>query len=132
MQRSAFNRITDLPPTGKIRLVTAKELATTLQLNEQTVYRLARKGEIPFVRIGNKAIRFDLDRVKEALEAKSRVPNRSPAPSFMRSPWPFVRLDDLQTAKEWLKPPADLTLKRFTVPFPTKDLTRLAYDRTAP
>ena len=92
-------------------------------LDRYTAYRLARNGEVPFVRIGKKAIRFDLEQVREALTA--------PAPSFKRSPWPFVRLDDLQVTREWLKPPADVVLKRFNVPFPTKDLTRLAYDRTA-
>ncbi len=123
MRRAAFDWIPDTPSGGTVRLLTAKELAAALQLNEQTVYRLARNGGIPFVRIGKKAIRFDLERVREALAA--------PAPSFKRSPWPFVRLDDLEASREWLEPPADLVLKRFNVPFPTKDLTGLAYDRTA-
>jgi excisionase family DNA binding protein len=123
MQRSASNRVPDASPGGTVRLLTAKQLAAALQLNEQTVYRLARNGGIPFVRIGKKAIRFDLERVREAWA--------TPAPSFKRSPWPFVRLDDLLGAGEWLKPPADVVLKRFKVRFPTKDLTRLAYDRTA-
>lgn len=123
MRRATFDQIPDPPPGGTVRLLTAKELAAALQLNAQTVYRLARSGEIPFVRIGKKAIRFDLERVREAWA--------TPAPSFKRSPWPFVRLDDLQAAGEWLKPPADVVLRRFKVPFPTKDLTRLAYDRTA-
>lgn len=123
MQKATVDWIADAPPGGTVRLLTAKQLAAALQLNEQTVYRLARNGAIPFVRIGKKAIRFDLEWVREALG--------TPAPSFQRSPWPFVTLDDLQAAGEWLKPPADLILKRFNVPFPTKDLTRLAYDRTA-
>lgn len=123
MQKATFDWIPDAPPGGTVRLLTARELAAALQLNEQTVYRLARNGAIPFVRIGKKAIRFDLERVREAWA--------TPPPSFKRSPWPFVRLDDLQGAGEWLKPPADVVLKRFNVPFPTKDLTRLAYDRTA-
>jgi len=123
MERARIDRTPDAPSEGTVRLLTAKQLAGALQLNEQTVYRLARSGEIPVVRIGKKAIRFDLERVTEALA--------SPAPSSKRSPWPFVRLDYLQAAGEWLKPPADLILKRFKVPFPTKDLTRLAYDRTA-
>lgn len=122
MERTRFARTPDAPSEGTVRLLTAKQLAGALQLNEQTVYRLARNGGIPFVRIGKKAIRFDLEQVRGALA--------SPAPSFKRSPWPFVRLDDLQAAGEWLKPPADLILKRFKVRFPTKDLTRLAYERT--
>lgn len=123
MQKATLDWIPDAPPRGTVRLLTAKQLAAALQLNEQTVYRLARNGGVPFVRIGKKAIRFDLERVRDALA--------SPAPSFKRSPAPFVRLDDLQGTGEWLKPPADVVLKRFNVPFPTKDLTRLAYDRTA-
>lgn len=113
----------------RVRLWTAKEVAAALQLNEQTVYRLARAGEISCLRIGNKAIRFDLERVRDALEVKSRAREGSQSPASRTLPVPFVRLDDLRGSGEWTKPPDDLILERFKVPFPSKDLTRLAYDR---
>lgn len=132
MLKLNVNDTNSIPPKGRARLCTAKEVAATLQLNEQTVYRLARTGEIPFLRVGNKAVRFDLERVREALEAKARASERSQSPASTTSPFPFVKLDDLRGSGEWIKPPADLVLERFAVPFPSQDLTRLAYEREAP
>jgi len=43
-------------------LITAEELAIKLKLNLQTVYKLAREGKIPSVRIGG-AVRFDEEEV---------------------------------------------------------------------
>ena len=48
---------TNLPP----RYVNAKELAKHLHLRLDGVYELARKGRIPCVRIGKRAMRFDVD-----------------------------------------------------------------------
>lgn len=128
LKRTGMN-LKSFPDKGKSHLWTAKEVAATFQLNEQTVYRLARRGEIPFIRIGTKTIRFDLEQVREALEAKFRTSIRSLSPISTLPPLPFVRLEDLQESGEWTKPRADLVLERFTVPFPSQDLTRLAYDR---
>lgn len=132
MPKLGVNATNPIHENGRARLCTAKEVAAALQLNEQTVYRLARAGAIPFLRIGNKAICFDLEGVREALEAKSRPPARSKSPGSPPSPLPFVRLDDLRRSGEWVKPPADLVLERFWVPFPSQELTRLAYDREGP
>jgi len=43
-------------------LLNAQELARELNVSRATVYRLAREGQIPSVRIGN-SIRFELDAV---------------------------------------------------------------------
>jgi excisionase family DNA binding protein len=132
MPKSSVNYTSPGPGKERSRLCTAKEVAATLQLNEQTVYRLARNGEIPFLRIGNKAIRFDLEGVRKTLEAKSRASERSAPPDSPLPSLPFVMLDDLRKSGEWVKPPADLALERFAVPFPSRDLTSLAYDREGP
>lgn len=46
------------------RAVSAKEVAEFLGITEGTVYRLAREGKLPGVRIGTQW-RFDLDRIKQ-------------------------------------------------------------------
>jgi excisionase family DNA binding protein len=51
-------------------LVTAKQVAEELQCSISTVYALAKRGEIPSVKIGD-LVRFSLERVQEALENKS-------------------------------------------------------------
>jgi len=132
MPKNSVNYTSPVPGKERGRLCTAKEVAAALQLNEQTVYRLARNGEIHFLRIGNKAIRFDLEGVRETLEAKSHASERPAPPGSPLPPLPFVRLDDLRRSGEWVKPPADLALERFAVPFPSRDLTGLAYDRERP
>ena len=45
------------------KLLTIKDLADYLQLNQQTVYRNFEKWNIPFVKLG-RAIRFDIDQVR--------------------------------------------------------------------
>ena len=40
------------------KLLTAKELSELTGINQNTIYRLARKGEIPYYKFGN-AIRFN-------------------------------------------------------------------------
>ena len=42
------------------KLLTVPQVADRLSVSKKTVYRLARRGEIPVVRIGS-AIRFDAD-----------------------------------------------------------------------
>ena len=43
--------------TGVPRLLTVRELAQFLGLHEKTIYRLARTGELPCVRLGSR-VRF--------------------------------------------------------------------------
>ncbi len=53
--------------------VTARELATALGLNEQSVYRFARAGIIPSIRIGRKILRFDAEQVCKALAGRKQI-----------------------------------------------------------
>lgn len=46
--------------------VTAKDIAEFFNIAEATVYRLAKAGQIPGIRIG-KLWRFDIEKVKKAL-----------------------------------------------------------------
>ncbi len=41
-------------------IITVKELADLLKLNEETIYKLAWKGELPGFKIGD-SWRFDMD-----------------------------------------------------------------------
>ena len=116
---------------GAPELLTARELAAIFKLNPQTLYRLARRGVIPAIRIGRKSLRFDPIQVREALEAlgisQTRVgPRRLAAGSFA-----FTRLDDLLAQNRWIAPSPDLVLERLAVDFlPGIDLTTLAYEKT--
>jgi excisionase family DNA binding protein len=51
-------------------VMTAEQLAKYLQLDEQTIYRKARSGEIPVVHIG-KTLRFKKDVVDDWLRVSS-------------------------------------------------------------
>ena len=51
-------------------VMTAGQLAQYLQLDEQTVYRKARRGEIPTVKIG-KTLRFKRDVINTWLKLSS-------------------------------------------------------------
>lgn len=42
-----------------LRLLTAAEVASLLQVPTQAVYRMAEWGELPFVRVGKRRLRFD-------------------------------------------------------------------------
>ena len=51
-------------------VMTASQLADYLQLDEQTIYRKAKRGEIPVVRIG-KTLRFKKDLIDGWLRLSS-------------------------------------------------------------
>ena len=52
---------------GEQEFSTAKELAARLQLTETTIYRMARRGELPYYTIG-RSMRFRQDDVEEFLK----------------------------------------------------------------
>jgi excisionase family DNA binding protein len=54
--------------------LTARQLASVLQVSESTVRRLAREGRIPCVRLTPRLIRFNLKAVCKALDG-SRTHN---------------------------------------------------------
>ena len=54
------------------KLMTTKELASYMQLNPLTVYRKAREGEIPSIRVG-RSIRFKKEQIDKWLESKHKI-----------------------------------------------------------
>ena len=52
--------------------LTARQLATVLQVSEATVRRLAHKGRIPCIRLTPRLLRFHLAAVRHALDVASR------------------------------------------------------------
>ena len=60
--------------------LTARQLASILQVSESTVHRLAREGRIPSVRITPRLVRFNLKAVRHALDgANARASRRNAA-----------------------------------------------------
>lgn len=55
--------------TPKPALLTPKQLAAVLALKTRTVYGLARRGEIPTVRVG-RTIRFHLETIIATLQTQ--------------------------------------------------------------
>ncbi len=48
--------------------LTARQLASIMQVSESTVRRLAREGRIPSVRLTTRILRFNLKAVRHALD----------------------------------------------------------------
>ena len=53
--------------------LTARQLASVLQVSESTVRRLAQEGRIPAMRITSRIIRFHLQSVRDALDGTDRT-----------------------------------------------------------
>jgi excisionase family DNA binding protein len=53
------------------KLITAKELAQFLKLSESTIYKLARNGEIPGLKIGD-SWRFDQQDIERMIRSVKR------------------------------------------------------------
>ena len=62
--------------------LTARQLASVLQVSESTVRRLAQEGRIPAMRITPRIIRFHLQSVRDALDGteRGRTSRRSTEP----------------------------------------------------
>jgi excisionase family DNA binding protein len=56
------------------RFVTSKELAPMLGVKPATLYRWARLGLVPYLRVGEQTIRFDPEAVIAALSAGLPTP----------------------------------------------------------
>ena len=50
-------------------LLTLQQVAQRLQISETTLYKLARKGEIPAIKVGNQW-RFKIDEIDKWLEGQ--------------------------------------------------------------
>ncbi|MDX6693427.1 MAG: Helix-turn-helix domain [Blastocatellia bacterium] len=53
--------------------LTARQLASVLQVSESTVRRLAHSGRIPSIRLTPRLIRFHLPSVRDALDGAHRT-----------------------------------------------------------
>ena len=61
--------------------LTARQLASIMQVSESTVRRLAREGRIPSLRLTPRILRFNLKAVRHALDghaARSRAERNAP------------------------------------------------------
>ena len=67
---------------GSVTYLSAKELAHRLGVSVDTVRRLTQKGIIPYLRIGNRAIRYNWEEVRHALReyAKDKKTQRRRRP----------------------------------------------------
>lgn len=59
----------ELPPPVAPRYVKAKEIARTFDLRLHRVYELARTRRIPYIPMGKRTMRFDVEAVRRALES---------------------------------------------------------------
>jgi excisionase family DNA binding protein len=55
----------------KIRLLTAEDIAVMLGLKVQTVYTMARRGDLEKVKISRKCLRFRSDDVQRLIERRA-------------------------------------------------------------
>jgi excisionase family DNA binding protein len=55
------------------RLLTAEDIATMLSVKVQTVYTMARRGELEKVKLSRKCLRFRADDVERFIERKAAV-----------------------------------------------------------
>ena len=53
------------------RLLTAEDIAVMLSLKVQTVYTMARRGELEKVKLSRKCLRFRADDVERFIERKA-------------------------------------------------------------
>jgi excisionase family DNA binding protein len=58
---------------GREEFLTARQLASVLQVSESTVRRLAREGRIPSVRLTPRLVRFNLKAVCRALDGDGQT-----------------------------------------------------------
>ena len=57
----------------KTRLLTAAEIADMLSIKVQTVYTMARRGELEKVKLSRKCLRFRADDVERFINRKTAV-----------------------------------------------------------
>lgn len=70
----------DAPPPAdgtREEFLTARQLASILQVSESTVRRLAREGRIPSIRLTSRLMRFNLKSVLKSLDSGTARPRSS-------------------------------------------------------
>jgi excisionase family DNA binding protein len=63
-------------PEQKQRLLKAEEIAARLGLKVQTVYTMARRGELEKVKLSRKCLRFRADDVERFIERRTGIEAR--------------------------------------------------------
>jgi excisionase family DNA binding protein len=61
------------------QLLTTKQLADRLGMGVATVLIMAKRGDIPSIRIGYRTVRFDWEAVLQALDPGPPAKKKSPA-----------------------------------------------------
>jgi len=56
-----------------VRLLTAEDIAAMLELKVQTVYTMARRGELEKVKLSRKCLRFRADEIERFIERKAAL-----------------------------------------------------------
>ena len=56
-----------------LRLLTAEDIAVILGLKVQTVYTMARRGELEKVKLSRKCLRFRADEIERFIERKAAL-----------------------------------------------------------
>ena len=56
-----------------LRLLTAEDIAVMLGLKVQTVYTMARRGELEKVKLSRKCLRFRADEIERFIERKAAL-----------------------------------------------------------
>ncbi len=51
-----------------MNLLTTKELSDKLNVHPETIRRMVKRGQIPFIKLSEKEFRFNLENVIKALE----------------------------------------------------------------
>ena len=59
--------MTENTKPARIEYLTARQLAEILQVSESTIHRLRHTGKIPFLKISDRLIRFNMKEVRHAL-----------------------------------------------------------------
>jgi excisionase family DNA binding protein len=62
-----------IPLRQKNQLLTAEEIAVMLGLKVQTVYTMARRGELTKVKLSRKCLRFRADDVERFIKRKAAL-----------------------------------------------------------
>ena len=70
-------------------LVSVGELAALIGVHQQTIYRLVRSGRLPFSRVGDRTLRFNVQEVLDALRRGHA--GKPPSTMTMRPPTLDVR-----------------------------------------
>ena len=56
----------------KLELITAKAAARELQVSQQLLRNLVREGRVPFYKLSERTLRFDLDELRDCMKRNAK------------------------------------------------------------